>query len=60
MAERRSLNDAVLQVLTRALGLSESPVRRRDLGDVAGTWKKDPALERALLDQHRVDPDLWK
>jgi hypothetical protein len=59
-AEQRSLNDTVLQVLTRALGLSASAVRHRDLGDIAGTWNEDPAFDRALLDQDQVDPDLWK
>ena len=58
--EQRSLNDTVVQVLTRALGLSASAVRRRELADVAGTWKNDPLFDRALLDQDRVDPDLWK
>jgi hypothetical protein len=59
-AEQRSLNDTVLQVLMRALGLSATAVRRRDLGDVTGTWKNDAAFDRALLDQDQVDLDLWK
>jgi plasmid stability protein len=59
-AEQTSLNDAVLRVLTQAIGLTPEASRQRDLGDLSGTWKRDPAFERALRDQDRIDPDLWK
>jgi hypothetical protein len=58
--ERTSLNDIVVRLLTRALGLSDATARQRDLGDLAGTWQDDPAFEAALLDQDTVDPDLWR
>jgi hypothetical protein len=35
-------------------------VVRRDLSDVAGTWKPDRAALAALADQDRVDEELWK
>ena len=41
-------------------GLGREPVVRRDLSDVAGTWKADAALEAALQAQDTVDEDIWK
>lgn len=61
-AERsgKSLNEAALDALAEGLGLAGAPVRRRDLGDIAGTWKADRGLEAALADQDRVDDEIWK
>jgi hypothetical protein len=36
------------------------PVRRRDLGEIAGSWVRDREVDRALDDQRKVDPDLWR
>lgn len=58
--ERRSLNEVAIEALARALGVDAEPLRRRDLGDVAGTWVEDEKVERALEEQRRVDPDLWR
>jgi hypothetical protein len=35
-------------------------MKRRDLGDIAGTWKNEKAVDDALADQDRVDADLWR
>jgi hypothetical protein len=59
-AEGRSLNEVAVEALADGLGLGRSDVVRRDLSDVAGTWKKDAAVEAALADQDRVDEDLWR
>lgn len=59
-ATGKSLNEAALEVLRVGLDLADTPKRRRDLGDIAGTWKSDRALEEALEDQDRVDPELWR
>ena len=58
-AEGKSLNDVALEALVNGLGLREDVVRR-DLSDVAGTWKKDAALEAALAARDRVETGLWK
>lgn len=56
--ERRiSMNQLLVEELRSAAG---TPRRYRSLGSLAGTWREDPAFERALADQRRVDPDLWK
>lgn len=42
------------------LGFGRSRVARRDVSDIVGTWKRDAALEAALLAQDRVDDELWE
>jgi hypothetical protein len=59
-AEGKSLNEVAVEALADGLGLGTSDVVRRDLSDVAGTWRKDAAVEAALAAQDRVDADLWK
>lgn len=59
-AEGKSLNEVAVEALADGLGLGDSDVVRRDVSDVAGTWKKDAAVEAALADQDQVDEDLWK
>jgi len=56
----KSLNEAKLDALTEGAGLAGAPRKRRDLGDIAQTWKGDKAVEAALADQDRVDEDLWR
>ncbi len=58
--QKKSLNEVTLETLARGLGLAKETVRHRDLNDVAGTWKEDPAFDRAIADQDTIDPELWK
>ncbi len=55
-----SLNEAAIDALAESSGMAGSPRKRRDLADIAGTWKADKAVEAALADQDRVDEDLWR
>jgi len=59
-AAGKSLNQAAIEALQEGAGVTGSPRRRRDLGDIAGTWRADKALESALAAQDRVDEDLWR
>lgn len=59
-SEGRSINDVAVTALAEGLGLGSLRQARRDLSDVAGTWKKEAAVEAALRDQDVVDPDSWK
>jgi hypothetical protein len=52
-AEGKSLNTVAIEALVRGSGVSESPIRRRDLGDIAGTWQEDRAFDEAVTDQDR-------
>lgn len=54
-----SLNEVALDALARGAGLSEKPVRHRNLRDLAGTWQDDPEFDRAVRDQHAIDESLW-
>lgn len=59
-AADKSLNQMAIEILQRALGVAGPRTRRRDLSDLAGTWKSDPATEAALEDQRRVDLEDWR
>lgn len=56
----KSLNEAAVDALSEASGMAGAPRKRRSLGDIAGTWKPDKAVEAALADQDRVDERLWR
>jgi hypothetical protein len=56
----RSLNDVAVEALADGLGLGATAVVKRDLSDVAGSWKRDRAAEAALAAQDEVDEDLWR
>lgn len=56
----RSLNDVALEALAQGAGVSGERVPQRDLEDIAGTWRKDRAFERALAEQDTVDEEMWR
>jgi hypothetical protein len=58
--EGRSLNEVAVQALERAMGLANAPMRQRTISDIRGTWQDDPEFDAAVLDQHRLDPELWE
>ena len=59
-ASGKSLNEATVDALTEAVGLADVRHKRRDVADVAGSWKPDKAVESALADQDVVDEGLWR
>jgi plasmid stability protein len=58
--EGKSLNEVAIEALERGLDVEGPPVRRRDLGEIAGSWVRDREVDRALDDQRKIDPDLWR
>jgi hypothetical protein len=56
----KSLNEVAIEALARGAGVSEERSRRRDLSDIAGTWRKDPAFDNALATQDTIDEELWR
>jgi hypothetical protein len=58
--EGKSLNTVAIEALIRGSGLGESPIRQRDLADVAGTWQEDREFNQAVEDQDRIDERLWR
>jgi hypothetical protein len=59
-AQRKSLNEIAIEALARGAGIAGNRVRQRDLGDIAGTWRKDPAFDSALAAQDTVDEEMWQ
>lgn len=54
-ATGKSLNEAAAEALAEGAGVAGARRKQRDLGDIAGTWKAEKAVEMALADQDRID-----
>ncbi len=50
-----SLNEAAIDAMAEGVGLTGAPRKRRDLKNIAGTWKVDKVSEAALASQDQVD-----
>jgi hypothetical protein len=59
-AERKSLNQVVIEALQTGLGLNGEPRKYRDLSDIAGTWVEDPEFDAIMKEQDQIDPEMWK
>jgi plasmid stability protein len=56
----KSLNEVAIDALARGVGVTAERNRQRDLADIAGTWRKDPAFDSALAAQDTVDEEMWR
>jgi plasmid stability protein len=56
----KSLNEVAVEALARGAGVTGERRRQRDLGDIAGTWRKDPAFDSALAAQDTIDEEMWR
>ena len=56
----KSLNEVAIEALARGTGVTQERSRQRDLGDIAGTWRKDAAFDSALAAQDTIDEEMWK
>jgi len=56
----KSLNEVAIEALARGAGLGDRRERRRELGDIAGSWVDDPAFDSALAAQDTVDEEMWR
>ncbi|MEW6776045.1 MAG: hypothetical protein AB1405_07120 [Bdellovibrionota bacterium] len=61
-AEKTSLNRAVVALLEEAEGSRKKRPSHHDYDKFAGRWTKKDAqkFERALAQQRKIDPELWK
>ena len=57
-----SLNQTVLDLLSRAVGLENGRPRSNGLRAFAGTWsaQEHEEFERATVDQEQIDEELWR
>jgi hypothetical protein len=58
--ERKTLNQVAVEAMAEGLGLEGARAPRRSVRDIVGTRGKDAALEKAVEDQRRIDPELWR
>jgi hypothetical protein len=56
----RSLNEELLHAIASWTGIGATPVKKRDLRHIAGTYVHDPGFEQAMRDQDTIHPDDWK
>lgn len=54
----KSLNEVAIETLARGAGIAEDLGRQRDLADIAGTWRKDPAFDSAIAAQDTIDKEM--
>jgi hypothetical protein len=59
-AERKSINRAAVDALKAGLGISDTPTKKRDLSDIAGTWVDDPLFEQIRQEHEQIDPEIWR
>jgi len=55
----KSLNDVAIEALARGAGVTGEILRQRDLSDIAGTWREDPAFDQAITSQDAIDKEIW-
>jgi len=62
--KKLSFNKAVIALLEESAGRqnSKETVRYHELDPLCGSWSKDEAeqFDRALVEQRRIDPKLWR
>ena len=56
----KSMNQTAISTLLDGLSLNERAVKHHDLDFMIGSWVEDPAFDKAIRAQDRVDPELWK
>lgn len=56
----KSLNEVAIEALARGARVTGERDRQRDLADIVGTWREDPAFESALAAQDTVDEEIWR
>ena len=58
--EGKSLNQVTVEALAAASGVAEEQVQYHDLDSLAASWVEDPEFEAVIVDQDRIEEDLWK
>ena len=56
----KSLNEVALEALLRGAGLTDARCPQRDLRDIAGSWREDPAFDSAQVAQDIIDEEMWR
>jgi hypothetical protein len=56
----KSLNEVAIEAMIESAGAMRAPRQRRNLDDIAGSWKADKKFDEAIASQDVIDEDLWK
>lgn len=56
----KSLNEVAIEALTRGAGVVHEVREHHDLDFLFGSWSEDPEVDQALLDQRKIEPNLWR
>lgn len=59
-ARGTSMNELLLGALAREAGVGAKAAVHSDLDALIGSWVADPAVDEALREQRKVNPDDWK
>ena len=54
-----SLNKAIVDAIKRGIGMDEEQ-EHNDLDDLIGTWQQDEEFEQAIIEQDKIEQDLWR
>ena len=55
----KSLNEVTIEAVARGAGITGERKRQRDLADITGSWREDAAFDHALVEQDKVDEEMW-
>lgn len=55
----KSLNEVAIEALARGAGVVGESRQQRNLSDIAGTWREDPAFDSAVSAQDTIDEEIW-
>lgn len=58
--ESKSLNQALIDMLTAGLGFFGKHDQNQELTELAGTWREDPEADAAFASMRTIDEELWK
>jgi hypothetical protein len=56
----KSLNEVALEALARGAGVEHEVREQHDLDFLFGSWVEDPEVDQALVEQRKIEPDLWR
>jgi hypothetical protein len=57
--EGKSINEATIETLAEGLA-AKGEIVHHDLDFLIGSWVEDKEFDKALKDQDRIDPEMWR
>lgn len=59
---RASLNQTLIDLLSRALGVGSQPAKKNGLASLAGTWTEEEheRFKAAVAVTEQIDEELWR